>query len=225
MTLLDTLVAPPSGSINRASVLSTREFRTEKAPQPRVGEIVHVYGPQGVSYYRARVFEVSSRGIRVVGKKNDELLTVDAWKKRVRPEFFDYLLVPGFLVPDAPPELTPEMEKRKSTTRSLVSAATYAVPLVAGAAFGSLVPEIGPLRGASTVAGLIPGVIAGALSGGSLLDKGARTREAVGGTIGSTVAGALVGSNQRSVVKGAAVGAASAAATFGALALLRRIAV
>ena len=215
MTLLDTLVAPPAGSPNRASVLATREFRTEKAPKPVVGDIVHVYGPQGVSYYRARVFEVSGRGIRVVGKKNDELLTPEAWNARVRPEFMDYLFVPTFLGPDEPPALPPEVTQKRATARKLASVAMLVVPVAAGAAFGSLVPEVGAARGAATALGFLGGGVAG-------IATGSVSRIVPGAVVGATATGALLGAGRRAAMKGAAVGAASAAVTVGVEYALRK---
>ena len=87
-TLLEALVAPSTGSANKGSALSRREFLVEKAPKPVVGEVVHVYGPQGIVYYRGRVFSVSVGDVRcgignqrggsgeVEGRGHEDLLEV-----------------------------------------------------------------------------------------------------------------------------------------------------
>jgi len=178
MTLLDTLTAAPRGSTN-LSPLATAEYRTRVAPKPRVGMLVHVYGPQGVAYYRARVFEVSGRGIRVVGAKKDERLSLEDWKTRVREENpFDHLFVPALLRPAEPPALPPEIQRAETQAHTLRSLSILAFPVVTGAAIGK-VTGVGAGRGAAAGAGVLAGATLGYVYGGKL---GSQIGMVAGGT-------------------------------------------
>lgn len=204
-TLLDTLVAPPTGSANTASALSRREFLVEKAPKPVVGEVVHVYGPQGIASYRARVFRVSSDGIRVVGQRKEETLSPAEWAARVRPEDpTDFTLVPGFLRPSEPPPLPPALAKRQRAGRAVAGALVLSVPVVMGAAIGRYVtPELGPVRGAITGAGAVAGAVVATLAG-----AGAELTD-LGGVLGSVATGTALGATMKATARGAALGATS----------------
>lgn len=202
-TLLDALVSSPRGSANAA--LAHREFLVEKAPKPVVGEVVHVYGPQGIVYYRGRVFRVSREGIRVVGQKNDEVLSLAQWKERVRPEdAADFILVPRLLRPAEPPPLPPDIEARQRTGRVAMGALVLSTPLLMGAAIGTYItPELGPVRGAATGAGAVLGAVLASVSG-----AGAELTD-LGGVLGSVATGTALGATMKETARGAALGATS----------------
>lgn len=204
-TLLDALTAPSTGSSNKISALSRREFIVEKAPKPVVGEVVHVYGPQGIMYYRGRVFSVSRAGIRVVGQKNDEVLSLAQWKERVRPEdAADFILVPGILRPAEPPPLPPDIEKRQRAGRIVMGTLVLSTPLLMGAAIGKYItPELGPVRGAATGAGAVLGAVVASVSG-----AGAELTD-LGGVLGSVATGTALGATMKETARGAALGATS----------------
>jgi len=206
-TLLDALTASPRGSTN-LSPLATKEYRTQVAPKPSVGMRVHVYGPQGVAYYRARVFDVSGRGIRVVGEKKDELLSPEDWKTRVREEgWFDYMFVPTFLRPAEPPALPPEIQRAEKQKHTLRDLAILALPVVTGAAIGKAT-GVGTGRGAAAGAGVIAGATLGYVYGGKLGSQ-------IGMVAGGTGAAMLGAKNVTSAsALGAATGTAALAADF-----------
>jgi hypothetical protein len=211
MTLLDTLTAAPHGSTN-LSPLATKAYRTQVAPKPRVGMRVHVYGPQGVAYYRARVFDVSGRGVRVVGVKKDETLSPEDWKARVREENpFDHLFVPAFLRPAEPPALPPEIQRAETQKHTVRNLAILAFPVVTGAAIGKAT-GVGAGRGAAAGVGVIAGATLGYVYGGKL---GSQIGMVAGGT-----SAAVLGS--KTPTAASALGAATGAAALAVDLLLSR---
>ena len=201
MSLLHTLVRPAAGSAARApSILATPAYTQGRAPEPKVGEIVHLYGPQGVAYTRVRVFDVSRAGIRVVGRHLDERLSPAAWTKRVRPEPLGHMaLLPDVFRPQEPPALPPAVAARQARVAQgkglVVASLILGAPVALGAALGHLA-GVGAARGAASGVG----AIVGATTGAHLVDQ---PGAALGALFGGAAAGAI---GARDMPRGAAVG-------------------